>query len=60
MRHNEFDRESSCDGELKKSDQSTATLTVLWCLACMTEFRYVDSVVTVVYPGMRKGLDRPT
>ena len=60
MRHNEFDRESSCDGELQKSDQSTATLTVLRCLACLTEFRYIDSVVTIVSPGMRKSLDRPT
>jgi hypothetical protein len=60
MRHNEFDRESECEGELKQSSESTDRLTVLWCLTCFTEFRYIDSLVTVVHPGMRKSLDVPT
>jgi hypothetical protein len=62
MRHNELDREFPCDGELIETQQSTETLTVVWCLPCCTEYRYaLDSDwVSVIYPGMRQTLDWQT
>jgi hypothetical protein len=38
MLHNEFDRKSSCRGELRKSAESTDKLTVLHCLECLLNF----------------------
>jgi hypothetical protein len=63
MRHNEFDREDSCDGELiEQSNLCTETTKVMWCLRCATEFRYTigSTRVTIVYPGMRKSMDWQT
>jgi hypothetical protein len=62
MRHNEFDPEFPCDGELVQTEQCTDILTVCFCLKCYTELRYApgSSWVTVIYPGMRKSMDRPT
>ena len=59
MRHNELDREFPCDGALIATQQSTETLTVMWCLVCSTEYRYEPDSdwVTVIYPGMRLSLD---
>jgi hypothetical protein len=63
MRHNDIDREHPCDGELiELTEQCTRTLTVAVCLRCRTEFRYVpdSTLVTVIYPGMRRSFDWPT
>ena len=39
MRHNEFDREFSCDGELIETQESIETVEVCFCGKCLTEFR---------------------
>lgn len=59
MRHNELDPEFPCDGELIETQESTETLTVMWCLGCCTEFRFTpdSELVFIVCPGMRRSMD---
>lgn len=60
MRHNEFDREYPCDGELiEQAGLCTETTKVMYCWRCAIEFRYTigSTRVTIIYPGIRNSMD---